>query len=242
MSVDRLKDHWREQRMFLGRSVVAAVHRRAAGASGRVPAGGPAGRQLEHFSRLSQGNRVRLEPVPPVRGLLFDRNGTCWRRTGPSTSSSWSPSRYATSRARSPSWSSSSWCAGRPAAHPQPDQEPAPLRADHPAAPPRARKRRRASRSSGRASPASTSRPASPASTRWAGRSHVVGYVGAISESDLQRLDTANYAGTAQTGKLGAERAWEHLLARHDRLPAAAGQRSGPHTAGTGAHRRRARP
>jgi penicillin-binding protein 2 len=41
---------------------------------------------------------------------------------------------------------------------------------------------------------------------------HVIGYVGAISESDLQRLDTANYAGTAQTGRIGAERAWEHLL------------------------------
>jgi cell division protein FtsI/penicillin-binding protein 2 len=42
--------------------------------------------------------------------------------------------------------------------------------------------------------------------------SHAIGYVGAVSESDLQRLDTANYAGTAQTGKVGAERAWEHLL------------------------------
>ncbi len=34
---------------------------------------------------------------------------------------------------------------------------------------------------------------------------HVVGYVGAISTSDLQRLDGARYAGTQHTGKSGAE-------------------------------------
>jgi penicillin-binding protein 2 len=42
--------------------------------------------------------------------------------------------------------------------------------------------------------------------------SHVIGYVGAVSENDLKRLDAPNYAGTAQTGRIGAERAWEHLL------------------------------
>ena len=30
----------------------------------------------EHYQDLSQGNRVRIEPVPPTRGLIFDRNGT----------------------------------------------------------------------------------------------------------------------------------------------------------------------
>lgn len=34
---------------------------------------------------------------------------------------------------------------------------------------------------------------------------HIVGYVGAISTSDLQRLDTARYAGTQHTGKSGVE-------------------------------------
>ena len=29
----------------------------------------------QHYSTLSQGNRVRLEAVPPTRGLIFDRNG-----------------------------------------------------------------------------------------------------------------------------------------------------------------------
>ena len=29
----------------------------------------------ERFTELSQGNRFRIEPLPPNRGLIFDRNG-----------------------------------------------------------------------------------------------------------------------------------------------------------------------
>ncbi len=29
----------------------------------------------EHFTTLSENNRLRIEPVPPTRGLIFDRNG-----------------------------------------------------------------------------------------------------------------------------------------------------------------------
>jgi penicillin-binding protein 2 len=29
----------------------------------------------EHYTTLSRGNRVKLEPLPPTRGLIFDRNG-----------------------------------------------------------------------------------------------------------------------------------------------------------------------
>ena len=29
----------------------------------------------EHFAARSQGNRVRIEAVPPIRGLMFDREG-----------------------------------------------------------------------------------------------------------------------------------------------------------------------
>ncbi len=30
----------------------------------------------QHYTTLSRGNRVKLEPLPPTRGLIFDRNGT----------------------------------------------------------------------------------------------------------------------------------------------------------------------
>lgn len=44
---------------------------------------------------------------------------------------------------------------------------------------------------------------------------HIVGYVGAISNADLNRLDTARYAGTQHTGKSGVEYFNEYRLHGH---------------------------
>jgi penicillin-binding protein 2 len=41
---------------------------------------------------------------------------------------------------------------------------------------------------------------------------HVSGYVGVINEEELVTLDTSNYKGTTHIGKLGAEQAYESLL------------------------------
>jgi len=41
---------------------------------------------------------------------------------------------------------------------------------------------------------------------------HALGYVGAISEQDLEHIDRANYAGSTLIGKLGVEAAYEKLL------------------------------
>jgi len=41
---------------------------------------------------------------------------------------------------------------------------------------------------------------------------HVVGYVGRIDENDLAELDEANYRGTTHTGKIGIERQYEAAL------------------------------
>jgi penicillin-binding protein 2 len=41
---------------------------------------------------------------------------------------------------------------------------------------------------------------------------HLVGYVGRISEKELQQVDEANYSGTQYYGKLGVERHYENLL------------------------------
>jgi penicillin-binding protein 2 len=45
---------------------------------------------------------------------------------------------------------------------------------------------------------------------------HALGYVGAISEQDLQRIDRASYAGTSLIGKLGVESAYEPQLHGHN--------------------------
>jgi penicillin-binding protein 2 len=73
--VHPLKDHWREQRLFLSRVIAAAV-------IVVVLTGALITRLVQlqiidyqRFSELSQGNRLRIEPLPPTRGLIFDRNG-----------------------------------------------------------------------------------------------------------------------------------------------------------------------
>lgn len=41
---------------------------------------------------------------------------------------------------------------------------------------------------------------------------HVVGYVGRIDEDELQHLDVANYSGTTHVGKIGVEKSYESVL------------------------------
>ena len=78
---------------------------------------------------------------------------------------------------------------------------------------------------------------------------HALGYVGAISEQDLKRIDRAAYSGTSLIGKLGVESAYEQQLhgtnGFREVLVNALGrsvQRVGPFAAGAaheGADRRR---
>jgi len=70
-----IKDHHSERRLFIGRVVLSVV-------IGAIALGIVIGRLVqlqvfdyEHFMERSQGNRVRIEAVPPIRGLIFDRKG-----------------------------------------------------------------------------------------------------------------------------------------------------------------------
>lgn len=45
-----------------------------------------------------------------------------------------------------------------------------------------------------------------------ANTSHVIGYVGMINEQELQQIDTSNYSATSHIGKLGIEKAYEDIL------------------------------
>ena len=71
----RIKDHFGEQRIFTIRSIVAAV-------TVCVLLLAVASRLFylqvlkhQYYAELSQGNRVRTDPIPPSRGLIFDRHG-----------------------------------------------------------------------------------------------------------------------------------------------------------------------
>ena len=80
----RIKDHWREQHLFASRLLVFVVI--VLGLTGIV-----VGRlvqlqvgQYEYFSAQSSGNRIRVQPVPPIRGLILDRNGKVLAENTPS--------------------------------------------------------------------------------------------------------------------------------------------------------------
>src|SRR5256885_7108808 len=70
-----IKDHWSEQRLFDQRAIVA-------GAIIMLLTVGLLGRLFllqvirhDYYAELSQGNRVRTEPIPAARGLILDRKG-----------------------------------------------------------------------------------------------------------------------------------------------------------------------
>ena len=71
----RMKDLWGEQRIFTIRSIVSAV---CVGVLLLTVASRLFYLQVlkhEYYAQLSQGNRVRTDPIPPSRGLIFDRHG-----------------------------------------------------------------------------------------------------------------------------------------------------------------------
>jgi penicillin-binding protein 2 len=71
----RIKNIWAEKQLFVVRGIVAAV---VAGVLLLAVAGRLFYLQVlrhEYYATLSQGNRIRTEPIPPSRGLILDRNG-----------------------------------------------------------------------------------------------------------------------------------------------------------------------
>jgi penicillin-binding protein 2 len=71
----RIKNYFAENRLFAVRSVIAGL------IAGALLLG--VGARLfylqvlryDYYSTLSQGNRIRTEPIPPSRGLILDRHG-----------------------------------------------------------------------------------------------------------------------------------------------------------------------
>lgn len=213
MRRERIKDHWREQRIFFFRTLAATV-------IGAILILALVSRLVvlqvlnyEHYSDLSRGNRIRIEPVPPIRGLIFDRNGVVLAENVPAyqlemvreqvvdiddtllrlvdldvVRTSDLP-RIRERLARTRRFESV------PLRFRLSDEEVARFavqRQHFPGVDIRARLARHY--------------PMGPAAV------HAIGYVGAISDADVQRLDQSAYAGTSHVGKVGIERAYEHLL------------------------------
>lgn len=75
-STVRIKDQWKEQRLFEQRALIAGVF---IGIAACVLIARLVVLQIarhDYYTDLSQGNRVRIEPLPAPRGLILDRGGT----------------------------------------------------------------------------------------------------------------------------------------------------------------------
>ncbi len=167
----------------------------------------------EHYAMLSRDNQIKISPLAPTRGVIFDRNGEVLADNIPTYSLQVIPAqtpdlpktltaltellaltdeelqRFESSRRRRKPYES------LPLRLQLSEEEIARFAVRMPQFP-------------------GVSLHAHMVRTYPYGplTAHVVGYVGRISESDLQKLDAAAYAGTLHTGKSGIEKSYEAIL------------------------------
>ena len=213
MPAVRIKDHWREQRMFDRRALVV-------GGLMALATLGLIARLIllqvvrhEYYSDLSQGNRVRTEPIPAARGLMVDRNGEVVAANQPAYQLEIVPEEVPDIRGTlarlvalgllradeidelTRTIASSRSFDSVPIRLHMSDEDVA---------------RFAVRRFEFQGIDIKTRQ------TRWYPNGdlavHALGYVGAISEQDLKHIDRAAYAGTALIGKLGVESTFEDQL------------------------------
>jgi penicillin-binding protein 2 len=209
----RLKDHTAEQRLF-GRRIIAAslaITFCAVALITRL-----AYLQIlrhDYFSELSQGNRIRIDPLPPPRGLIYDRNGVALALNRPAY-------QLEVIREQTPDVEDTLRRLVALDLLPLDDLERTrraiDARRTFDAVPIRLQL------SEEELARFAVNRPyfpgveVRPRLTRYypdvGSAVHALGYVGAISEKDQASIDVANYAGTTLIGKLGVERAFENEL------------------------------
>lgn len=209
----RIKDHHAEQRLFESRAAAAAVIM-------LIGLGSVIARlvwlqviQYDYFADLSQGNRIKIEPVPPNRGLILDRNGLPLATNAPS---------YQLELTREQVTDIDATLRGLAALGLLDNADIPSLTKDI-----RSRRSFEAVPVKLQLNERELARFAArrhdypgvdirPRLTRYyplgASSVHAIGYVGAISEEDEKRLDISDYAGTTLTGKSGVERAYEQEL------------------------------
>jgi penicillin-binding protein 2 len=209
----RIKDHWKEQRLFDQRALVAS-------AIGAILLLILAGRlvllqvlRYDYYSQQSQYNRVRTEPIPAARGLLLDRNGATLAGGQPGY-------QLELVREEVPDLNATLKNLvgiGLLTSEELPDIRRTILsRRSFDSVPIRLRM---TDEDVGRFAVHRFDFPGVDIKSRqmrWYPNGalgvHALGYVSALSETDLQHVDAAAYAGTAVIGKLGVEGAYEKLL------------------------------
>jgi len=209
----RIKDHWKEQRLFEQRSLLAGI---LIAVLTLTLAGRLFLLQIvrhDYYAQLSQGNRVRIEPIPAARGLMLDRNGVLLAGGQPAY-------QLELVREEVPDLETTLRGLvriGMISAEELPDVRRTILsRRGFDSVPIRLRM---SDEDVARFAVRRFEFPGVDIKTRQT-RSypygalgvHALGYVGAISEQDLQHINAAAYEGTALIGKLGVESTYESAL------------------------------
>ena len=208
-----IKDVHSERRLFLARVILAAV-------VSIVLLGTVVARLIqlqvadhELFAEKSQGNRVRIEPVPPIRGLVFDRKGRVIAENLPAYQLELIPEQV----------DDLDDTLNRLAAINLIEFEDIPrfkeLSRSGPHFKPVTLKFRLTEEEIANFAIQRPRFPGVDFRPRLVRHypdgelvAHAVGYVGALNTDDLQRLDSASYAGTSHTGKTGVESSFESDL------------------------------
>jgi len=213
MPAVRIKDHWREQRLFDQRALVCAAIMGLATVTLILRLILLQVSRHDYYSELSQGNRVRTEPIPAARGLILDREGELIAGSQPTYQLELVPEEVPDIDATLDGLVQLGLIRtedvdeiGRTIDSSRTfDSVPIRLRmSDEEIG------RFAVHRFEFRGVDIKTRQ------TRWYPNGalgvHALGYVGAISEQDLKRIDRSAYAGTSLIGKLGVENAFERQL------------------------------
>ena len=208
-----IKDHHSERRLFIGRAILSSVVSviLLAVVIARLV-------QLqvfdhELFAEKSQGNRVRIEAVPPIRGLMFDRKGRVIAENLPAYQLELIPEQVDdlddTLKRLAAINLISADDIPRFAAISRSGQQFKPVTLKF-----RLTDEEIANFAIQRPRFAGVDfRPRLVRHYPHGGLfAHAVGYVGALDTSDMQRLDSARYTGTSHTGKTGVESSFEDSL------------------------------
>lgn len=208
-----IKDHHSERQLFIGRVALTST-------IGILLLGVVIARLVqlqvfnyEDFAAQSQGNLYRIEAVPPIRGLIFDRKGRVLAENLPAYQLELIPEQV----------DDLDNTLRRLALLGLIEAEDIPRLKDLSESGPRFKPVTLNLRlSDEEIANFAIQRPRFPGVDfrprlvrhypYGAAVAHAIGYVGALSKNDLARLDASNYAGTAHTGKTGVEYSFESNL------------------------------
>lgn len=210
----RLKDHERDARLVRRRVVVGAVLVSLLTLVLVARAYFLQVIQYEHHSTLAENNRIHVQPIPPTRGLIFDRNGVIIADNRPSFS-------LTVTRERAGDWARVLDTLVQVLELPAEDRaifekrlrqgrrpfEPVPILFEL-SEEQIARVAVNQFRLPGVEVAAQLVRHY-PLGEHFA---QSVGYVGRINEQELKKLDAVDYSGTHHIGKTGAEKFYEGVL------------------------------